>query len=57
MALKIVYRNPRRPDEFGMKIVPDESSAEAEKKALEDLGFIVTEITIVASNGHGPRSG
>ena len=24
MALKIVYRHPRRPDEVGMKIVPDE---------------------------------
>jgi hypothetical protein len=57
MALKIVYRNPRRPDEVGMKIVPDELHAEAEKKALEDLGFIVTEITTVAGNGrsHSPR--
>jgi hypothetical protein len=57
MALKIVYRHPRRPDEVGMKIVPDELRATAEKKALEALGFIVIEITIVASNGHGPRSG
>lgn len=40
-----------------MKIVPDELHAEAEKKALEDLGFIVTEITTVAGNGrsHSPR--
>lgn len=51
MALKIVYRNPRRPDEMGMKIVPDELRAEAEKKALEDLGFIVIKITTVP-NGH-----
>jgi hypothetical protein len=55
MALKIVYRHPRRPDEVGMKIVPDELRAAAEKKALETLGFIVIEITIVASNGHGPQ--
>jgi hypothetical protein len=57
MALKIVYRNPSRPDESGMKIVPDELHAEAEKKALEDLGFIVIEITTVQTNGQppGPR--
>ena len=55
MALKIVYRNPRRPDETGMKIVPDELRAKAEKKALEDLGFIVISITTVPSNGHRPQ--
>jgi len=37
-----------------MKIVPDELRADAEKKALEDLGFIVVEITTV-TNGRPPR--
>ena len=55
MALKIVYRNPRRPDELGMKIVPDELGAEAERKALEELGFIVISITTVPTNGNGPQ--
>jgi len=32
-----------------MKIVPDELRAEAERKALEDLGFIVISITTVPS--------
>jgi len=54
MAVKIVCRNPRRPDELGMRIVPDESRAEAEKKALEDLGFIAVEITTV-TNGYPRR--
>jgi hypothetical protein len=40
-----VVSNPRRPGEAGTKIVHDELHAVAEKKALEDLGFIVIEIT------------
>jgi hypothetical protein len=55
MALRIVYRHPRRPDETGMKIVPDELHAEAEKKALEAQGFVVTSITVVETNGKPPR--
>jgi hypothetical protein len=52
LALQIIiYRNPKRPDEAGIKIVPDERFAEAEKKALEDLGFIVISVTIIGTNG------
>jgi hypothetical protein len=51
LALQIIYRNPKRPDEAGIKIVPNERCAEAEKKALEDLGFIVISVTIIGTNG------
>jgi hypothetical protein len=43
--VKILYRNPRRPGEAGMKLVPDQSQRAAEKEILEGLGFIVIEIT------------
>jgi hypothetical protein len=43
--LKIVYRNPRRPGEAGMKIVPDQSQRAAEKEILKGLGFTVIELT------------
>ena len=56
MALRIVYRNPRRSDELGVKIVPDELRAEAERRALEDLGFIVISITTVADDNGQPPS-
>jgi hypothetical protein len=45
MGLKLLYRNPRRPGEAGMKLVPDQSQRAAEKKILEKLGFTVVEIT------------
>jgi hypothetical protein len=45
--LKITYRNPRRPGETGVKIVPDERQAEDEKKLLEARGFVIIEITIL----------
>ena len=45
MGLKLLYRNPRRPGEAGMKLVPDQSQSAAEKKILEKLGFTVIEIT------------
>jgi hypothetical protein len=35
--LKILYRNPRRPGEAGMKLVPDQSQRAAEKEILEGL--------------------
>jgi hypothetical protein len=47
MPLKITYRNPRRPGETGVKIVPDERQAEDEKKLLEARGFVIIEITIL----------
>jgi hypothetical protein len=43
--LKILYRNPRRPGEAGMKLVADQSRRAAEKEILEGLGFTVIEIT------------
>ena len=45
LGLKILYRNPRRPGEAGMKLVPDPSQRAAEKELLEGLGFTVIEIT------------
>ena len=45
LGLKILYRNPRRPDEAGIKLVPDPSQRAAEKEHLEGLGFTVIEIT------------
>ena len=43
--LKILYRNPRRLGEAGIKLVPDQSQRAAEKELLEGLGFTVIEIT------------
>ena len=45
VVLKILYRNPRRPGEAGVKLVPDQTQRAAEKEILEGLGFIVLEIT------------
>jgi hypothetical protein len=45
VGLKILYRNPRRPGEAGMKLVPDQSQRAAEKEILEGLGFAVIKIT------------
>jgi hypothetical protein len=45
VGLKILYRNPRRPGEAGMKLVPDQSQRVGEKEILEGLGFTVIEIT------------
>jgi hypothetical protein len=45
VILKILYRNPRRPGEAGMKLVPDQSQRAAEKEILEGLGFRVIEMT------------
>jgi hypothetical protein len=45
VGLKLLYRNPRRPGEAGMKLVPDQSQKAAEKMILEKLGFTVVEVT------------
>ena len=45
VALKILYRNLRRPGEAGVKLVPNQSQRAAEKEILEGLGFIVLGIT------------
>jgi hypothetical protein len=47
VGLKILYRNPRRPGEAGMKLVPDRSQRAAEMEILEGLGFTVIEMTPV----------
>jgi hypothetical protein len=45
MGLKILYRNPRRPGEASVKLVPDQSQGAAEKEILEGLGFTIIEMT------------
>jgi len=47
VALKILYRNLRRPGEAGVKLVPDQSQRAAEKETLKGLGFTIIEITPV----------
>ena len=47
LGLKIIYRNPRRSGEAGMKLVPDPSQRAAEKEILVGLGFTVIEMTPV----------
>jgi len=47
VGLKILYRNPRRPGEAGIKLVPDQSQKAAEREILERLGFTVIEMTPV----------
>jgi hypothetical protein len=47
VGLKILYRNPRRPGEAGVKLVADPLQGGAEKELLEELGFTVIEITAV----------
>jgi hypothetical protein len=54
VSLKILYQNPRRPGEAGVKLVPDQSQRAAEKEILEGLGFTVIEIT-PASFAQAPR--
>lgn len=54
VGLKILYRNPRRPGEAGMKLVPDPSQRAAEKEILKGLGFTVIEIT-PATFAHAPH--
>jgi hypothetical protein len=53
MGLKILYRNPRRPGEAGMKLVTDQSQRAAEKEILEGLVFTVIEIAPRPSVGRG----
>jgi hypothetical protein len=54
VGLKILYRNPRRPGEAGMKLVPDQSQRAAEKEILEGLGFTVIEITAAPLRSGAP---
>jgi hypothetical protein len=54
VGMKILYRNARRPDEAGMKLVPDRSQKAAESHILEELGFTVIEI-VPARLARAPR--
>jgi hypothetical protein len=49
MPLRISYRHPLRPDDGGMRFVPDESEAAAEKLRLELRGYTVSEPTQAAA--------
>jgi hypothetical protein len=57
VGLKILYRNSRRPGEAGMKLIPNQSQREAEKKILKGLGFTIIEITSGASARASPPHG
>jgi hypothetical protein len=41
---KILYRHPRRPDEAGILIVPDQAQATEMKDQLEKHGYLVLKI-------------
>ena len=43
MPWRISYRHPRRPDDGGIRFVPDQSEAAAEKLRLELRGYAVSE--------------
>jgi hypothetical protein len=44
VSLTILYRHPRRPDEAGMTVVPDQAKAAAAKDQLETRGYLVIKI-------------
>ena len=43
MPWRISYRHPLRPDDGGIRFVPDQSEAAAEKLRLELRGYAVSE--------------
>jgi len=49
MAWRISYRHPFRPDDGGIRFVPDESEAAAEKLRLELRGYAVSPPTQAAA--------
>jgi hypothetical protein len=49
MAWRISYRHPFRPDDGGIRFVPDESEAAAEKLRLELRGYAVSAPTQAAA--------
>jgi hypothetical protein len=49
MPWRISYRHPLRPDDGGMRFVPDEPEAAAEKLRLELRGYAVSEPTQAAA--------
>jgi hypothetical protein len=59
MPWRISYRHPFRPDDGGIRFVPDESEAAAEKLRLELRGYTVSKPTqaaalrLIAQTGEG----
>jgi hypothetical protein len=49
VAWRISYRHPFRPDDGGIRFVPDESEAIAEKLRLELRGYAVSAPTQAAA--------
>jgi hypothetical protein len=49
VAWRISYRHPFRPDDGGIRFVPDESEAAAEKLRLELRGYAVSAPTQAAA--------
>jgi hypothetical protein len=49
MPWRISYRHPLRPDDGGIRFVPDQSEAAAEKLRLELRGYAVSEPTRLTS--------
>ncbi len=48
MPWRISYQHPLRPDDGGIRFVPDQSEAAAEKLRLELRGYAVSEPTQAA---------
>jgi hypothetical protein len=48
MPWRISYRHPLRPDDGGVRFLPDQSEAAAEKLRLELRGYAVSEPTRAA---------
>jgi len=49
MPWRISYRHPLRPDDGGIRYVPDQSEAAAEKLRLDSRGYPVSEPIAVAA--------
>src|ERR1700675_4741944 len=49
VAWRISYRHPLRPDDGGIRFVPDQSEAAAEKLRLELRGYAVSKPTQAAA--------
>jgi hypothetical protein len=49
MPWRILYRHPLRPDDGGIRFVPNQSEATAEKLRLELRGYVVSTPTQAAA--------
>jgi hypothetical protein len=45
MPWRISYAHPHRPDDGGIRFVPDQSEAVAEKLRLELRGYVVSKVS------------